>query len=77
MKRIIFTITSDKGFLQDVEQYTDSLVDAVSFGTFESAIKSLSAVQEKLTTECWIDVNYLDFPRPKPAPVLAQVHNTH
>ena len=77
MKRIIFTIASDKGFLQDIEKYTDSLVDAVSFATFDSAVKSLNAVREKLTTECWVDVNYLEFPRPKPAPILAQVHNTY
>lgn len=77
MKRIIFTIASDRGFLQDVERYTDSLVDAVSFSTFDSAIKGLSAVREKLTRECWVDVHYLDFPRPKPAPVLAQVHNVN
>ena len=59
------------------EKYTDSLVDAVSFATFDSAVKSLNAVREKLTTECWVDVNYLEFPRPKPAPILAQVHNTY
>lgn len=74
MKRLIFTIESHKGFLQDIECYTDSLVDAVSFTTFDVAAQRLSAVREKLTLECWVSANYLEFPRSKPAPTLAQVH---
>lgn len=77
MKRLVFTIESQKGFLQDIEKYTDSLVDAVSFSTLDTAIKRLSVVRKKLTMECWIGVNYLEFPRSKPAPSLTQVHPTY
>lgn len=75
MKRLVYTIESPQGFLQDVEQYTDDLLDAVTFTTFDVAIFRLNSVKERLKTECWVGVNYLDFPRLKPVPAVSGVYN--
>jgi hypothetical protein len=74
MKRLTYTIESTKGFLRDVEDYTDDLLEAVTFTNFDVAAFRLNTVRDRLRDECWVSVIYMDFPRLKPAPVLAQVH---
>lgn len=74
MYRFVYTIESSKGFLQDIEQYTDNILDAVTFTSLDNALKGLRAVHEKLTAECWVGVCVLAFPRPEPAPCLTKVY---
>jgi len=74
MKRLTYAIESTKGFLRDIEDYTDDLLEAVTFTNFDIAVIRLSAVKSRLQYECWVSVIYLDFPRLKPAPVLSKVY---
>lgn len=71
MDRVVFTIKSDKGLLSDIEKYTNNILDAVTFVDFETACKRLAAVSGLLKQECWIEAEYIPFPRPKPFPSLA------
>lgn len=66
MKTTIFTIESNKGFLQDLEKYTSDVLEAVSFTNFEFAAQKLAQVQHLLQNECWISTQQIPFPRPKP-----------
>jgi len=74
MKRLTYVLESTKGFLRDVEDYTDDLLEAVTFTTFDVAAIRLNSVKDKLRHECWVSVIYLDFPRLRPAPVLSKVY---
>ena len=64
MERLVYTIETPKGFLKDIEQHTDDIMEAVTFTSFETACKRMAAVSGLLTTECWIGANYIPFPRP-------------
>lgn len=66
MKTTIFTIESKHGFLQDLEEYTSDVLEAVSFTDFEFAAQKLAQVQPLLRNECWISTQQIPFPRPKP-----------
>lgn len=66
MKTTIFTIESNHGFLQDLEEYTSDVLEAVSFTNFEFAAQKLAQVKHLLKNECWISTQQIPFPRPKP-----------
>jgi hypothetical protein len=66
MQRLVHVIESEKGYLSDLERYTEDIVEAVTFVSFEVAVERLTTVRKRLTETCWVDVAYLPFPRPKP-----------
>lgn len=74
MKRLTYAIESTQGFLRDIEDYTDDLLEAVTFTNFDIAVIRLSAVKNRLQCECWVSVIYLDFPRLRPATALSKVY---
>jgi hypothetical protein len=63
MKKSIYVIQSDKGFLCDVENYTDDIHKAAVFVDYDVAVKKLCAVSGVLTTECTVTTTAIDFPR--------------
>lgn len=66
MDRLVHVIESDKGFLSDLECYTDNIMEAVTFVSYDFAAKRLAAVSRLLNETCWIGSAYMPFPRPKP-----------
>jgi hypothetical protein len=66
MDRLVHVIESDKGYLSDLESYTDNIMDAVTFVSYDFAINRLATVSGKLTENCWVGCAYMPFPRPKP-----------
>jgi hypothetical protein len=66
MDRLIHVIESKKGYLKDIEEYTDDILDAVTFIDYNIAIRQLIAVSGLLTEECWVGCTYIPFPRPTP-----------
>lgn len=74
MKRLVYTIESSKGFLKDIELYTDDVLDAVTFTTFDTAVMRLNGVKEKLQTDCWVGLEYIEFPRAKPFSFFTDVN---
>jgi hypothetical protein len=66
MKRTIYLIASDEGFLQDIEKYTSDPLEAVSFTNVGYACERLVSVQHLLTHKCWVTTQQIPFPRPKP-----------
>jgi hypothetical protein len=64
MKRLLYTIESTKGFLADIERYTDNILDAVTFVDFDNAAHRLAQVNDLLVEPCWIVAKYVPFPRP-------------
>ncbi len=72
MNRIVFAIKSDEGLLCDIEKYTTDLLEAVVFTDFDVACKRLASVSGLLKNDCWIEVEYMPFPRPKPVSFLSQ-----
>ena len=66
MERLVHVIESDKGYLSDLEEYTDDLLEAVTFISYDFAVKRLAAVSGQLNENCWVSCAYLPFPRPKP-----------
>jgi len=63
MHRTVFVIKSEKGFLQDVEEYTHTLDKAVQFTSFDTATNRLKTVIGYLNTQCWITEETVPFPR--------------
>lgn len=72
MKRLLYTIESAHGFLKDIETYTNDVLEAVTFTTFEFACERLAVVNNLLSTECWISAVYIPFPRPRAVPLLSE-----
>lgn len=66
MKKSIYVIESHKGFLCDIEKYTDDIHKAVVFVDYDVAVEKLSAVSSVLTTECTVKTSFIDFPRLSP-----------
>ena len=66
MYRILYAIQSDKGFLSDIEQYTDNILDAVTFVDFDVALRRLASISNLLTEPCWIAAEQVSFPRSTP-----------
>jgi len=73
MQRLVYTIDTPKGFLKDIEEHTDDILEAVTFTSFEAACTRIAAVSGLLTTDCWLQANYIPFPRPNPAPPLPRL----
>jgi hypothetical protein len=63
MKRLVYLLESDEGFLCDIEAYTRDVSVAATFTSFEAAQTKLIEVNELLKRECWIGVGFLSFPR--------------
>lgn len=74
MKRLSYAIESTQGFLKDIEDYTNDVLEAVTFTNFEFACERLAVVNNLLSTECWISAVYIPFPRPVPVPPLSKTH---
>jgi hypothetical protein len=66
MHRILYAIESDKGFLTDIECYTDDILDAVTFVDFDNAAQRLAAINDQLEENCWVGAELVPFPRPTP-----------
>lgn len=66
MKRLVHVIESEQGYLTDIESYTQSIEDAVTFTDLETACHKLAAISGMLASDCWIGVAYMEFPRVKP-----------
>lgn len=66
MDRLVHVIESSKGYLSDLESYTDNIMDAVTFVSYDFAIKRLATVSGLLSEPCWVGCAYMPFPRPKP-----------
>lgn len=64
MKRLRHAIECNKGYLYDLEQYTDDPNIAATFTDYEIAIKRLAALSNRLKHKCWISTVYIDFPHP-------------
>lgn len=64
--RPLYVIKSDKGFLADIERYTDDVLEAVTFVDFDFAVKKLASVRSLLKEICWVGTEYVPFPRPTP-----------
>ncbi len=65
MKRLVYVIESEKGFLSDIETYTKDISNAATFVSFESAQAKLIEVNKLLVADCWVGVAFLSFPREK------------
>lgn len=63
MKKRIYVIESEKGFLRDVEEYTDNVYKAVTFVDYDNAVKCLRSVKTLLSAECNVTTSNIDFPR--------------
>lgn len=66
MKKSIYVIQSHKGFLYDIEKYTDDIHKAAVFVDYDVAVEKLSAISGVLTTECTVKASFIDFPRLSP-----------
>lgn len=64
MERLLYAIKSNKGFLADIERYTDDILDAVTFVDFDNAAYRLAEINDLLVEQCWIVAKYVPFPRP-------------
>lgn len=73
MNRVVYTIESAKGLLRDIEIYTQDVLEAVTFTSFETACLRLASVSGLLSEECWVTVKQIPFPRPKPVPFVHEV----
>lgn len=71
MERLVHVIESDEGYLTDIENYTQSIEDAVTFADLETACQKLASISGMLSNTCWIGAAYMQFPRSKP--VLPEV----
>lgn len=63
MKRKVYVFASTKGFLQDIEKYTDNVEEAAFFVDEQSAIKKLISINKLLSSPCLIETVYIDFPK--------------
>jgi len=63
MKKSIYVIQSHKGFLCDIEKYTNDIHKAAVFVDYDVAVEKLCAVNGVLTTECTVTTSAIDFPR--------------
>jgi hypothetical protein len=66
MNRVLHVIESDKGYLYDIEKYTDDVMKAVTFVDFTQACKRLAGVSGVLSNSCWVGAVHVPFPRPVP-----------
>lgn len=66
MKRTIWTIKSNEGYLFDIERYTTDVTKAVEFTDLDTALRRLALVRYKLKLPCWVSSETISFPREKP-----------
>jgi hypothetical protein len=66
MKKTIYTIASEKGFLKDIEEYTMDILEAVTFTNVDYACERLLSIKHALKNKCWVTTQEITFPRPKP-----------
>lgn len=66
MKRTIWTIESNEGYLFDIERYTTDVTKAVEFTDLDTALKRLALVRDKLKMTCWVTSETVSFPREQP-----------
>jgi len=64
MDRNLYAIESSKGYLCDIEEYTEDILQAPTFADYDNAVKRLTSVSGCLTEECWVTVAQVPFPRP-------------
>jgi len=69
MKKTIYTIASEKGFLKDIEEYTMDILEAVTFTNVDYACERLLSIKHALKNKCWVTTQEITFPRPKPADI--------
>lgn len=66
MNRLVHVIESNKGYLCDLESYTNNIMEAVTFVSYDFAIRRLATVSGQLSETCWVGCAYMPFPRPEP-----------
>jgi len=64
MKRTVFAIESNKGYLREVEEYTIDVLEAAVFFGYEFAVSKLTEIRPSLKEECWLTTVQLPFPHP-------------
>lgn len=69
MKKTIYTIASEKGFLKDIEEYTMDILEAVTFTNVDYACERLLSIKHALKNKCWVTTQEITFPRPKPTDI--------
>jgi hypothetical protein len=63
MTQTVYAFHSKKGFLSDIEKYTNDPEKAVTFVSFEVASKRLNGFKDRLKHTCRIVSVQLPFPR--------------
>lgn len=64
MNRNLYAIESSKGYLYDIEEYTEDVLAAPTFADYDNAAKRLAQISGSLAEECWITVAEIPFPHP-------------
>jgi hypothetical protein len=64
MDRLVYVIESSAGYLCDIEQYTKDIAKAITFVEYDTAVKKLAAIRNKLITECRVNMHCIPFPHP-------------
>lgn len=66
MKKSIYVIESEKGYLSDIESYTNDIYKAAVFVDYDSAVRKLCNISGGLSTSCTVTSSLIDFPRHSP-----------
>ena len=64
MDRFLYAIESSKGYLCDIEEYTENILTAPTFADYDYAVKRLTQISGCLQEECWVTVAQVPFPHP-------------
>jgi hypothetical protein len=64
MKRTVYAIKTKKGYLQDIEKYSNNILEVPVFVDWTEALHKAALVSRRISTECWISQEQLPFPRP-------------
>ena len=65
MLRKIYVFCSKKGYLSDINKYTDDPLSAISFSDYDVATKRLLAAKKLLKEDCRVVSVEIPFPRPR------------
>ena len=64
MDRLVYVIESSKGYLCDIERYTNNILEAVTFVEYDTAAQKLASLGKSLVTECRVNMHCIPFPHP-------------
>ena len=66
MSRTLYAIKTDKGFLSDITKYTSDVHEAITFVSFEVAVRKASQLKDYKLRDCSVVPVELPFPRVTP-----------